>query len=71
MQNKIWILWVLLYSILQIEVVIVIYTPMYVDDIMAYVDAPFVKDIDRSSPLWKVYHTENDYGKTVNGAAFS
>jgi len=43
MQNKIWILWVLLYSILQIEVVIVIYTPMYVDDIMAYVDAPFVK----------------------------
>lgn len=43
MQNKIWILWVLLYSILQIEVVIVIYRPMYVDDIMAYVDAPFVK----------------------------
>lgn len=43
MQNKIWILWVLLYSILQIEVVIVIYRPMYVDKIMAYVDAPFVK----------------------------
>ena len=36
-------LWVLLYSILQMEVVIVIYRPMYVDDIMAYVDAPFVK----------------------------
>ena len=43
MQNKIWILWVLRYSILQMEVVIVIYRPMYVDDIMAYVDAPFVK----------------------------
>lgn len=36
-------LWALQYSILQMEVVIVIYRPMYVDDIMAYVDAPFVK----------------------------
>ena len=36
-------LWVLRYSILQMEVVIVIYRPMYVDKIMAYVDAPFVK----------------------------
>ncbi len=31
------------YTALQMEVVIVIYRPMYLDKIMAYVDAPFVK----------------------------
>lgn len=34
---------VLRYNILQTEVVILIYRPMYVDRIMAYVDTPFVK----------------------------
>lgn len=31
------------YAVLQAEVVIMIYRPIYVDKIMAYVDAPFVK----------------------------
>ena len=34
---------ILRYTILQTEVVIMIYRPMYVDKIMAYVDTPFVK----------------------------
>ena len=31
------------YTTIQMEVVIMIYRPMYVDKIMAYVDTPFVK----------------------------
>lgn len=45
-----------------------IYRPMYVDKIMAYVDTPFVKILNRSTPLRKIYDTQNDYGKAENGA---
>ena len=45
-----------------------IYRPLYVEKIMAYVDTPFVKISYGSTSLRKVNDPENDYGEIGNAA---
>ena len=56
---------------LQTEVVTMIYRPLYVEKIMAYVDTPFVKILTGVAPLRKVNDPENDYGEIENTAEYS
>ncbi len=43
-----------------------IYRPLYVEKIMAYVDTPFVKILTGVRRRGKINHPENDYGKVEN-----
>ena len=54
---------------LQTEVVTMIYRPLYVEKIMAYVDTPFVKIL--TGVRRKVNDPENDYGEIENAAEYS
>ena len=45
-----------------------IYRPLYVEKIMAYVDTPFCKNPYGSTSLRKINDPENDYGEIESAA---
>ncbi len=47
-----------------------IYRPLYVDKIMAYVDTPFVKILTGVRRCGKSTILKNDYGKTAYGEKY-
>ena len=53
------------------EVVTMIYRPLYVDKIMAYADTPFVKILTGGTPLREIHNIEDDYGTVKERAEYS